>query len=101
MKKVFLGILHGYQKYISPMKRPCCRYTPCCSDYAVEAIRKHGAWRGIRLALRRVCRCHPFHEGGYDPVPDIFPTWKIRSVGYKTVLSSKKNKYLIHYKNQQ
>ena len=100
MKKIFLGMLHGYQKYISPMKKPCCRYTPCCSDYAVEAIRKHGAGKGFYLAVRRVLRCHPFHEGGYDPVPDIFPTGRFRSGKNGTVLGSKNNGHLIHYKNQ-
>ena len=90
MKKFFLLLLHGYQKWISPMKRPCCRYTPNCSSYAVEAIEKHGALQGGYLAVRRVLRCHPFHEGGYDPVPDV-PTKRIRS---------EKNVKLIHYKNQ-
>ena len=98
MKTVLLGVLHGYQKYISPMKRPCCRYTPTCSEYAVEAIGKHGALKGSWLALRRVCRCHPFHEGGYDPVPDIYPTM-IRSAKKDVWFDSKKCGKMIHYKN--
>lgn len=73
MKKVFLFLLRGYRRFISPMKRPCCRYTPTCSQYAMEAIEKHGACKGGFLAVRRVCRCHPFHEGGFDPVPTEFP----------------------------
>ncbi|MCR4604400.1 MAG: membrane protein insertion efficiency factor YidD [Eubacterium sp.] len=72
MKRIFLGILHFYRKFISPMKKPCCRYYPTCSSYAVEAIEKHGALKGGYLAIRRVCRCHPFHEGGIDPVPEHF-----------------------------
>lgn len=63
-------MLHIYQKYISPMKRtPSCIYTPSCSEYAVQAIKKYGAWKGGFLAVKRILRCHPFHKGGYDPVP--------------------------------
>jgi putative membrane protein insertion efficiency factor len=76
MKRLFLGILHFYRKYISPMKKPCCRYYPTCSSYAVEAIEKHGAVKGGYLAVRRVCRCHPFHEGGIDPVPEKFTLYR-------------------------
>ena len=82
MKRVFLWILHGYQRFISPMKRPCCRYSPSCSCYAVEAIEKHGACKGGYLAIRRVLRCHPFHEGGFDPVPDTF-SFRKKGSGYK------------------
>ena len=88
MKRFFLFLLRGYRRVISPSKRPCCRYTPTCSTYAVEAIEKYGAIKGGYLALGRICRCHPFHEGGYDPVPDVFPTKKSRSMKR------------IHYKNQ-
>lgn len=88
MKRFFLWLLRGYRRWISPMKRPCCRYSPSCSAYAVEAIEKHGAARGGWLAIRRICRCHPFHEGGYDPVPEHFYIRKSRSVK------------MIHYKNQ-
>lgn len=63
-------MLHIYQKYISPMKRtPSCIYYPSCSEYAVQAIKKYGAWKGGFLAVKRILRCHPFHKGGYDPVP--------------------------------
>lgn len=63
-------MLHIYQKYISPMKRtPSCIYYPSCSEYAVQAITKYGAWKGGFLAVKRILRCHPFHKGGYDPVP--------------------------------
>ena len=69
MKKVLIGIVKIYRKYISPMKAPCCIYTPTCSEYAIEALEKYGALKGTYLAIRRILRCHPFHEGGYDPVP--------------------------------
>ena len=72
MKRILLGILHFYQRFISPLKKPCCIYYPCCSEYAVDAIKKHGAFKGGYLSVRRVLRCHPFHLGGYDPVPDVF-----------------------------
>lgn len=58
-----------YQRFISPLTPPACRYTPTCSQYAIEALRKHGAWRGLWLAIRRLLRCHPWGGHGYDPVP--------------------------------
>lgn len=64
-----LAFIHGYQKYISPLMRPHCIYQPTCSQYAVEAITKYGFCKGGWLALKRILRCHPFHKGGYDPVP--------------------------------
>ena len=58
-----------YRAYISPMRGPCCRYIPTCSQYALEALEKYGAFKGGFLALRRILRCHPLCKGGYDPVP--------------------------------
>jgi putative membrane protein insertion efficiency factor len=58
-----------YQRFLSPLLGPRCRFAPSCSQYAVEALRRHGATRGLWLAVRRLARCHPFHPGGYDPVP--------------------------------
>ncbi len=69
MKTIVVGMIRVYQKYISPMTPPSCRYTPTCSQYAVEAVVKYGVPKGGYMAVKRVLRCHPFHEGGYDPVP--------------------------------
>ena len=69
MKTLILFILRLYKRYISPLCPPACRFVPTCSQYAKEAILKYGAVRGVYLAGRRVLRCHPFHSGGYDPVP--------------------------------
>lgn len=70
MKKLFIGAISLYRKYISPLKRhQCCNYIPTCSAYAMEAIEKYGVIKGNYLAVKRILRCNPFHEGGYDPVP--------------------------------
>ena len=69
MKRVLLALVRFYRRAISPFRPPCCRYIPTCSEYAVEAVEKYGAAKGGLLALRRLMRCHPFHKGGYDPVP--------------------------------
>ena len=68
-KRVLLGMVRFYRANISPMHRPCCRFIPTCSQYAMEAIEKYGAIKGGYLALRRILRCNPLHKGGYDPVP--------------------------------
>ncbi len=68
-KRIFLLCIRFYQQAISPMKRPCCRFVPTCSQYAYEAVTKYGVIKGGYLSLRRILKCHPFHEGGYDPVP--------------------------------
>ena len=72
MKKLFLLLIKFYQKAISPYKGPCCRYYPTCSSYAYTAINRFGAMRGGLLGFIRILRCNPFHEGGYDPVPEKF-----------------------------
>lgn len=69
MKRLLLLLVHIYRSCISPLFPPSCRYYPTCSAYALEAIERYGAWRGGWMALRRILRCHPFHKGGYDPVP--------------------------------
>lgn len=68
--RVLLALLDFYQKGISPLTPPSCRFTPTCSAYAVEAIRLHGAWRGTGLATWRLLRCGPWTRGGWDPVPE-------------------------------
>ncbi|KPJ97065.1 MAG: hypothetical protein AMJ55_00475 [Gammaproteobacteria bacterium SG8_15] len=70
MQKIILIIIKGYQYLLSPFLGSHCRYYPSCSHYAVQAVQEHGTWKGLFLAVRRVSRCHPWHEGGYDPVPD-------------------------------
>ena len=70
MKSCLKLLIKAYQWMISPLLGPRCRFYPTCSHYAIEAIDRHGAWRGTRLALKRLVKCHPFHEGGLDPVPE-------------------------------
>ena len=72
MKKIFIGLIRGYQKFISPLFPPSCRYYPTCSNYSVQAIQKHGALKGSLMGIARILRCHPFVKGGYDPVPEQF-----------------------------
>lgn len=70
MKKILIYMIKLYKKYISPMKRTKCPYTPTCSTYGLEAIEKHGAMKGTVLACWRILRCNPFSKGKYDPVPE-------------------------------
>ncbi len=69
MKRILVALLRAYQYAVSPLLGRNCRYFPSCSEYAVEAVEKHGAIKGGWLGVKRVCRCHPWHPGGYDPVP--------------------------------
>jgi putative membrane protein insertion efficiency factor len=69
MKATVLLVIRGYRRWVSPAIPARCRFTPTCSAYAGEAVMIHGATRGVGLALWRLVRCHPFHPGGYDPVP--------------------------------
>ena len=63
--------IRAYQVCISPFKRPCCRFYPTCSNYALAALKKHGPLKGVYLSTKRILRCNPFCKGGYDPVPDV------------------------------
>ena len=69
LKKILIAMIRGYQKYISPAFPRHCRFEPTCSQYAIEAIEKHGLWKGTGLAAWRILRCNPFCKSGYDPVP--------------------------------
>ena len=69
IKKIMIFLIHLYRKYLSPLKRTKCPYIPSCSEYAIEAIKKHGVIKGSLLSVWRIIRCNPFSKGGYDPVP--------------------------------
>ncbi|MGD2215684.1 MAG: membrane protein insertion efficiency factor YidD [Gemmatimonadales bacterium] len=69
LAKFFVTVVRGYQVVVSPLLPPACRYTPSCSQYAIDALKRHGALKGTWLAVRRLARCHPFRAGGHDPVP--------------------------------
>lgn len=70
MRKIFIALIGVYRTVISPMLGPSCRYYPTCSAYSQEAIERFGLLRGMWLSIKRIGRCHPWHEGGVDPVPD-------------------------------
>jgi hypothetical protein len=74
MKRLLITLVRGYSLLISPFLGNNCRYYPTCSAYTQEAIERHGALRGLCMGLKRIARCHPFHEGGYDPVPPVDPS---------------------------
>jgi putative membrane protein insertion efficiency factor len=73
MKLALIGLIKGYRLVVSPLLGPSCRFQPTCSQYAIEAIERFGAVKGGQLAAGRILRCHPFHPGGYDPVPPLDP----------------------------
>lgn len=70
MRALLIALVRLYQIVLSPLLGPRCRFHPTCSSYAIEALRRHGAWRGSVLTARRIVRCHPLNEGGVDPVPE-------------------------------
>lgn len=69
VQKIVLGLIRGYQRFLSPLLGSNCRYYPTCSHYTYEAIEKYGVAKGGSMGLRRIARCHPWHPGGFDPVP--------------------------------
>ena len=72
MEKLFIKLIHGYQRYISPGLPPSCRYHPSCSNYMIQAIQRHGMLKGVVMGTARIIRCNPFVKGGIDYVPDYF-----------------------------
>ena len=70
VKRLLMLLIRAYQLCISPLLGPKCRFYPSCSAYALDALRQHGTGKGSWLALKRLCKCHPWHPGGYDPVPE-------------------------------
>ena len=89
MKRIFIGLINLYRKYISPLKKPCCKYYPSCSQYAVDAIERFGAVRGSLLALWRILRCNPWSMGGVDYVPEIFHFYTLKGEKNREELSRK------------
>ena len=80
MKKILIGMIKLYRKYLSPLKSTKCPYFPTCSQYGLEAIQKHGAIKGSILAAWRILRCNPFSHGGIDPVPDEFLSFRRKKI---------------------
>jgi hypothetical protein len=76
MRRILILLIRAYQLTFSPMVGGHCRFEPTCSHYGIDAIKAHGALRGSWLTVRRIARCHPWHEGGFDPVPELNPTKK-------------------------
>ena len=79
--RVLMALIAGYRRFISPLLGARCRFAPSCSAYALEAVREHGALRGMWLAARRIGRCHPFNPGGFDPVPPALHGRRTRPEG--------------------
>jgi putative membrane protein insertion efficiency factor len=89
MKSLLLLLLRAYKLGISPFLGQNCRFYPSCSDYAAEAVREHGAAKGVILASRRLCKCHPWNPGGFDPVPKKIPESKVSDSAATTECSCK------------
>lgn len=79
MRTLFLGLIKLYQKILSPLKPPCCKYYPTCSQYAADAVKKHGVIKGSVLAVWRILRCNPWSMGGIDYVPERFHLYTLKN----------------------
>ena len=79
MRTLFLGLIKLYQKILSPLKPPCCKYYPTCSQYAADAVKKHGVIKGSILAVWRILRCNPWSMGGIDYVPERFHLYTLKN----------------------
>ncbi len=77
IKKLVILLIRGYKKFISPLLGNHCRFQPTCSVYTMESVKKFGVFRGVFLGIKRILKCHPFHKGGDDPVPENFEEIKI------------------------
>lgn len=88
-RKFFELLIRFYQKYISPLKPACCRYYPSCSQYALEAVKKHGAVKGVLLAVWRILRCNPYSKGGVDYVPEKFHFYTLKSEKRRQIKNKK------------
>jgi len=73
IRRLVLGLIRFYRRFVSPALPPACRYLPTCSEYTAGCVERYGVVRGIWMGIRRIGRCHPFHPGGLDPVPDLPP----------------------------
>lgn len=71
MNKIIIFLIILYQKYISPLKSPTCRFYPSCSEYTIQAFKEYSLLKGLKLSIMRILRCHPFNPGGYDPLPRL------------------------------
>lgn len=78
MKKAAMALIRFYQRFLSGLHPPCCRFYPTCSQYALEAVRRFGVLKGCWLAFKRILRCNPFCKGGIDPVPETFSIFRKR-----------------------
>lgn len=85
MKKIIILLIRFYQKFISPLLGPCCRYSPTCSMYGIEAVERYGAFRGSVMTIRRIFRCNPFNPGGYDPVPELKKRERRNKIKYRYI----------------
>lgn len=83
MKYLFMLLIRFYRKFISPLTPPSCRFYPTCSQYALTAIQRFGAIKGGYLSVKRILKCHPYHPGGFDPVPEQFPKRSGKHFGKK------------------